>query len=182
MFKEILQRLSLRRKTTYFLNIHVCIDFYFNANLNLPTLKSKLIQNFFAVTILKKILLESFIRSPAILVATKRSRSIDKTSRQSMILGQVTKIDQFSAARNGVLCEKKIKKSNDNLMLMFSLSSCSNFLCQRDIEYFVYFKEKLMPTKKRYLLHFLKRIFNHFRVYCTDIFCIELVEIGSLFC
>ena len=99
-----------------------------------------------------------------------------------MILGQVTKIDQFSAARNGVLCEKKIKKSNDNLVLMFSLSSCSNFLCQRDIEYFVYFKEKLMPTEKRYLLHFLKRIFNHFGVYCTDIFCIELVEIGSLFC
>ena len=27
-----------------------------------------------------------------------------------MILGQVTKIDQFSAARNGVLCEKKNKK------------------------------------------------------------------------
>ena len=164
------------------MNIHVSIDFYFNANLNLPTLKSKLIWNFFAVSILKKNLRESFIRSPAILVATKRSRSIDKTSRQSMILGQVTKIDQFSAARNGVLCEKKIKKSNDNLVLMFSLSSCSNFLCQRDIEYFVYFKEKLMPTKKRYLLHFVKRIFNHFGVYCTDIFCIELVEIGSLFC
>ena len=27
-----------------------------------------------------------------------------------MILGQVTKIDQFSAARNGVLCEKKKNK------------------------------------------------------------------------
>ena len=164
------------------MNIHVSIDFYFNANLNLPTLKSKLIWNFFAVSILKKNLRESFIRSPAILVATKRSRSIDKTSRQSMILGQVTKSINFQLLAMGYYAKKKIKKSNDNLMLMFSLSSCSNFLCQRDIEYFVYFKEKLMPTKKRYLLHFLKRIFNHFGVYCTDIFCIELVEIGSLFC
>ena len=88
----------------------------------------------------------------------------------------------FSCSQWGIMRKKKIKNNNDNLMLMFSLSSCSNFLCQRDIEYFVYFKEKLMPTKKRYLLHFLKRIFNHFGVYCTDIFCIELVEIGSLFC
>ena len=73
-------------------------------------MKSKLIWNFFVVSILKKTLLESFIRSPAILVAAKRSRSIDKTSRQSMILGKVTKIDEFSAARDGVLCEKKKNK------------------------------------------------------------------------
>ena len=42
------------------------IDFYFNANFTLPTLKSKLIWNFFVVSIFEKNLLESFIRTPAI--------------------------------------------------------------------------------------------------------------------
>ena len=65
---------------------------------------------------------------------------------------------------------------------MFTLRSCSKFLCQRGIEYFVTFKEKLMPTKGRYLLRFLKRIFNHLGVYLTDIYFIYLVEISSLFC
>ena len=92
------------------MNIHVSIDFYFNANLNLPTLKSKLIWNFFAVSILKKNLRESFIRPPAILVATKRSRSIDKTSRQSMILGQVTKSINFQLLAMGYYAKKKNKK------------------------------------------------------------------------
>ena len=65
---------------------------------------------------------------------------------------------------------------------MFSFSSCSSFLCQRDIEYLLLFKEKLMPTKEPYLLHFLKRIFNHLGVYSADIFCIQLLEISTLFC
>ena len=65
---------------------------------------------------------------------------------------------------------------------MFSLRSCSKFLCQRGIEYFVSFKEKMMPTEERYLLHFLKRIFNHLGVYLTDMYFINLVEISSLFC
>ena len=62
------------------------IDFYFNANFTLPTLKSKLIWNFFVVSIFKKftwIVYKDACNS----VATKSGRNIDKTSRQSMILG-----------------------------------------------------------------------------------------------
>ena len=76
--------------------------FYFNANLTLPALKSKLIWNFFVNSncMVYKVACNS--------VAPKRSSNIDKTSRQSTILDKLLKSINFQLLARRYYVKKKL--------------------------------------------------------------------------
>ena len=105
-------------------------DFYFNANLTLPALKSKLTWNFSVVSVFKNsncIVYNVACNS----VAPKRSRNINKTSRQSMLWDKLRKSINFQSLR-GLFCRYILHLviRNKYLVLLNSRtpSSCVQFL------------------------------------------------------